>query len=117
MPGTEPSAAGTATLSDGNDHVAPMIENSPFCLARSRASAVPIRRGCVTCRQAPARPRRAHVGVARKLTRTDQESRSAGRRAAASVTVMDITIHAGFLPHEDPTPAWPSTGTARRWSR
>ena len=33
---------------------------------------------------------------------TDQESRSAGHRAAASVTVMDITIHASFLPHDDP---------------
>src|SRR5258706_6412404 len=33
---------------------------------------------------------------------TDQESRSAGHRAAASVTAMDITIHASFLPHDDP---------------
>jgi len=32
---------------------------------------------------------------------TDQESRSAGHRAAASVTTMDITIHASFLPHDD----------------
>ena len=31
-----------------------------------------------------------------------QESRSAGRRAAPSVTAMDITIHASFLPHDDP---------------
>ena len=33
---------------------------------------------------------------------TGQESRSAGHRAAASLTVMDITIHASFLPHDDP---------------
>ncbi len=33
---------------------------------------------------------------------TDQESRSAGHRAAPSVTAMDITIHASFLPHNDP---------------
>ena len=33
---------------------------------------------------------------------TDQESRSAGPRAAANVTAMDITIHASFLPHDDP---------------
>ena len=33
---------------------------------------------------------------------TDQESRSAGQRAGASVTVMDITIHSSFLPHDDP---------------
>ena len=33
---------------------------------------------------------------------TDQESRSTGRRAAASLTAMDITIHATFLPHDDP---------------
>src|SRR6202050_4522762 len=33
---------------------------------------------------------------------TDQESRSAGHRTAASVTAMDITIHASFLPHTDP---------------
>jgi hypothetical protein len=31
-----------------------------------------------------------------------QESRSAGPRAAASMTVMDLTIHASFPPHDDP---------------
>jgi hypothetical protein len=34
---------------------------------------------------------------------TGQESRSAGHRAAARVTAMDITIHSTFLPHDDPT--------------
>ena len=33
---------------------------------------------------------------------TDQESRSADPRAAASVTAMDITIYSTFLPHNDP---------------
>ena len=33
---------------------------------------------------------------------TDQESRSAGHGAAASVTVMDITILGTFLTHDDP---------------
>jgi hypothetical protein len=33
---------------------------------------------------------------------TDQESRSAGHGAAPSLTAMDITIHATFLPHDDP---------------
>src|SRR5262245_26447347 len=33
---------------------------------------------------------------------TDQESRSAADPAARSVTAMDITIHASFLPHDDP---------------
>ena len=33
---------------------------------------------------------------------TGQESRSAGHPVAASVTAMDITIHASFLPHDDP---------------
>jgi catechol 2,3-dioxygenase-like lactoylglutathione lyase family enzyme len=33
---------------------------------------------------------------------TGQESRSAGRRTAPSVTAMNITIHASFLPHSDP---------------
>jgi len=33
---------------------------------------------------------------------TDQESRSADPRSAATVTAMDITIHASFLPHDDP---------------
>jgi len=33
---------------------------------------------------------------------TDQESRSAGRRAAPNMTAMDITIQASFLPHDDP---------------
>src|SRR5919198_3594112 len=36
---------------------------------------------------------------------TDQESRSAGHRTAASVTAMDITIHSSFLPHDDPDAA------------
>jgi hypothetical protein len=34
--------------------------------------------------------------------RTDQESRSSGHRAATSLTAMDITIRASFLPHDDP---------------
>jgi hypothetical protein len=33
---------------------------------------------------------------------TGQESRSAGARAAPSVTVMDITIHTTSLSHDDP---------------
>jgi catechol 2,3-dioxygenase-like lactoylglutathione lyase family enzyme len=33
---------------------------------------------------------------------TDQESRSAGRRAAFSMTAMDISIQSSFLPHNDP---------------
>src|SRR3989442_3434794 len=33
---------------------------------------------------------------------TDQESRSADDRAATSITAMDLTIHATFLPHDDP---------------
>ena len=33
---------------------------------------------------------------------TDQESRSAGHRAAPSLIAMDITIHSSFLPHTDP---------------
>jgi hypothetical protein len=33
---------------------------------------------------------------------TGQESRSAGHRAAANVTAMDISIHASFLPNDDP---------------
>jgi hypothetical protein len=33
---------------------------------------------------------------------TDQGSRSAGHRAAPRMTAMDITIHASFLPHDDP---------------
>jgi len=33
---------------------------------------------------------------------TDRESRSAGHRAAPIMTVMDITIHASFLPHDHP---------------
>ena len=37
--------------------------------------------------------------------KTDQESRSAGHRGAASVIVMDLTIHASFLPHDDPDAA------------
>jgi hypothetical protein len=36
---------------------------------------------------------------------TDQESRSAGRRAATSVSAMGITIHASFLAHDDGEPA------------
>ena len=36
---------------------------------------------------------------------TDQESRSTGGRAAASVIAMNITIHSAMLPHEDPEAA------------
>ncbi len=36
---------------------------------------------------------------------TDQESRSAGRRAAPSVIAMDLTIHTTFLPQTDPDAA------------
>lgn len=34
--------------------------------------------------------------------RTDQESRSAAPEAAPSVMAMDVTLHASFLPHDDP---------------
>jgi catechol 2,3-dioxygenase-like lactoylglutathione lyase family enzyme len=40
--------------------------------------------------------------VPEQREQTDQESRSADLGAAASVAVMDITIHASFLPHDDP---------------
>src|SRR5690606_17369814 len=33
--------------------------------------------------------------------KTDQESRSAGHRGAASVVVMNLTIHSSYLPHDD----------------
>jgi hypothetical protein len=36
---------------------------------------------------------------------TGQESRSAGHRAAASLTAMDIIIHGTFLPHDAPDAA------------
>jgi hypothetical protein len=36
---------------------------------------------------------------------TEQESRSTGHRAATSVTVMDIIIHATFPAHHDPDAA------------
>jgi catechol 2,3-dioxygenase-like lactoylglutathione lyase family enzyme len=36
---------------------------------------------------------------------TDQESRSAGLGAATSLIAMDITIHASFLPQDDPDAA------------
>ena len=49
------------------------------------------------------RRHRGHAAVRGQAGhQTDQESRSAGRRAAPSVTAMDITIHASFLPHDDP---------------
>jgi hypothetical protein len=36
---------------------------------------------------------------------TGQEASSAAPRAAAGVTVMDLTIHTSFLPHDDPDAA------------
>jgi AraC-like DNA-binding protein len=59
------------------------------------------------CRQASigaTRRARRRDPVVRRETgdRADQESRSADPRAAASVTAMDIAIHASFLPHDDP---------------
>jgi hypothetical protein len=47
------------------------------------------RRGARRCRRAP-----------QNRCQTGQEWRSAGHRAAGSVTAMDIAIHAGFLPHD-----------------
>jgi hypothetical protein len=43
--------------------------------------------------------------AAKQVTKPGQESRSAAPRAAANVTAMDVTIHAGFLPHDDPSAA------------
>jgi len=40
--------------------------------------------------------------VAKQVTKTGQESRSAGGGAATSLTGMDITIHSSFLPQTDP---------------
>ena len=36
---------------------------------------------------------------------TGQESRSAGHRATASMTAMDLTIHQAYLPQDDPDAA------------
>src|SRR5688572_2605134 len=53
---------------------------------------------------APGGARDGGDGVLRGETgdQTDQESRSAGSPAAPIITAMDITIHASFLPHNDP---------------
>ena len=40
--------------------------------------------------------------TAKRADQTDQEWRSAGHRAAASLTAMDTTIHGTLLPHDDP---------------
>ena len=40
--------------------------------------------------------------VAKQVTQTGQESRSIGSQAAARLIGMDITIHASFLPQNDP---------------
>jgi AraC-like DNA-binding protein len=48
--------------------------------------------------------------VAKQVTRPIR-NREAPARAAPSVTAMDITIHASFLPHTTRTPPWPSTAT------
>jgi uncharacterized glyoxalase superfamily protein PhnB len=40
--------------------------------------------------------------MTRPHDQTDQESRSTGGPAAASMTAMDITIQSSFLPHTDP---------------
>src|SRR5580704_1411343 len=37
-----------------------------------------------------------------RATSSDQESRSASHGVATSMTVMDMTIHSSFLPHNDP---------------
>ena len=39
---------------------------------------------------------------AQGFDQTGQESRSAGHGAATNLIAMDITIHASFLPHDDP---------------
>ena len=43
--------------------------------------------------------------VAKQVTRPIRNREAAGRRAAPSVTAMDITIHSTFLPHDDPDAA------------
>jgi len=55
-------------------------------------------------RPAPGGARDGGDAVVRGETgdQTDQESRSAGHGAAPRMTAMDITIHASFLPHDDP---------------
>src|SRR5215470_13111224 len=56
------------------------------------------------CGTAPRSPRRA-PGQA------GQESRSSGHRGATSlITMDDITIHATFLPHDDPDASLASYG-------
>jgi catechol 2,3-dioxygenase-like lactoylglutathione lyase family enzyme len=57
-----------------------------------------------TCCDAPREASGKDEKVERVETddQTDQDSRSPGHRAAASVTAMDITIHTTFLPHDDP---------------
>jgi hypothetical protein len=45
--------------------------------------------------------------VAKQGDQTDQETRSAGHRAAVSVTRMDIAIDLTFLPQNDPEASRP----------
>jgi hypothetical protein len=42
----------------------------------------------------------AHCARGHDSEQIDQESRSAGRRAATTVTAMDITIDASIRPHD-----------------
>ena len=52
-----------------------------------------VTRAAVNCHQAESAP---------SIDQTGQESRSASHGAATSLIAMDITIHASFLPHDDP---------------
>jgi AraC-like DNA-binding protein len=68
--------------------------SSRFTDGRCAAQHLPARRG--------ARDRGDAVVRGETGDQSDQESRSLVTRAAASVAVMDITMHWTFLPHDDP---------------
>jgi AraC-like DNA-binding protein len=55
-----------------------------------------------TYRRHAARDSGAAVVRGEQVTKPDQESRSAGHRAATSLTAMEITSHGTLLPHDDP---------------
>src|ERR1700728_2911555 len=90
-----------------------MCAASPASSTRpARYCAAVIRNISYLCNFLPCGGRQGHARVitaargasalAKQVPRPDQDSRSAGHRAAASVRVMDITIHASFLAHDDP---------------
>jgi ABC-type cobalamin/Fe3+-siderophores transport system ATPase subunit len=92
---------GTVRVLGLSPHHAGHLQQPLHRAGRDAAQHLPAPRG--------AHHRGAAIVCGQPSDQTGQESRSAAPRAAPSMIAMDVTIHASFLPHEDP----PAVGQAQ----